>query len=59
MEITILLTEGGKFHVDISEGTPFLFALGALEVAKSMILNGDVNPSTTPETEDLDIEPVQ
>ncbi len=41
MEIVIFMDEGGKFSVNLSDGLPLFVALGALEAAKSMLLNSN------------------
>jgi len=42
MQITITMSNEGRFDVNLSEGTPMFVALGALEVAKNMLINQDV-----------------
>lgn len=51
MEIKITMHEGGRISVDVSEGFSVLSAVGFLEVAKNMILNGENKPTTEPESE--------
>ena len=56
MEIIISMDEHGKFSVDISEGLPLFMAIGALEVAKNMIVTGDLNPDMEPAPQVVDDE---
>ena len=53
MKITIIMGQDGSFSVNTSDGTPMIIAIGALEVAKNVLLNGDVQPITedTPQSE--------
>lgn len=51
LEIQIIMSEDGKFNVNVSDGMTIFTALGALEVAKNMLMNGDVKPTTEPESE--------
>ena len=51
MEIKITMHEGGRISIDVSEGFSVLSAVGFLEVAKNMILNGANKPTTEPESE--------
>ena len=51
MEITITMDKQGRFSINVSEGVPIFVAIGALEVAKNMLINGDVSPTTEPQSE--------
>lgn len=39
MKIIISIGQDGRFDVDVDDGVPMLTALGALEVAKNMLIN--------------------
>jgi len=56
MKIIITMNEEGRFNVNVSEGLPLFTAVGALEVAKDILIQGDVEPTTDPEPEDIDKE---
>ena len=40
MKIVITMDEAGAVAIDVDEGTPILLAVGLLEVAKGLMVNG-------------------
>lgn len=52
-ELKIEITMGidGKFEVNTTEGISVFVAIGALEIAKAMLINGDVKPTSEPKSE--------
>lgn len=60
MEIKITMNQEGQFNVNVSDGVSIFAAIGALEVAKNILMNGDINTTTEPESEIItDEEAVQ
>lgn len=45
VEIKIIMDESGTFSVNTSEELPVFVAIGALEVAKNMLITNGVNPN--------------
>ncbi len=50
----ILTIEDGQLNVDV-EGMSVVMALGVMETAKHMMLNGDIAPTTSPEPEEVEV----
>ena len=40
-EIKVSINKEGQFTVDVPEGTPIFMAIGALEVGKKVLIEGD------------------
>ena len=59
MKATVTINDEGMLDVNIDGNPPMLAVVGMLEACKTMLLTGELKPTSTPEPEEIPKEDTQ